>query len=337
MRNKVRKIVNKIRDAGNPKAIKYCLFEHYPTLTTLIFDKNIFVYPYAYRALGNTSPVFHFIDDKSETSNFLIDNADRIVEAAIPAADVVFVDEKKSYFSQDWIGAAVFIIPKRGSQLYEFGSNVLGYDIWDNKLLEHVPPGTPGVRDFIGEANVYGFHATIADALFFAAESGIERVEAELKFLSEEFAPFIINGLRFDENFRESNDIVLIGVDESGTVEALHHELVQRMYKLAISSTFRARKTEKKISPTKSNRGQLMIDRYGAPNILKEHRLHFTLCSLTPVDSNERIRIKEQLLHAAKSWQALEPIEIDEICLVTKERQDEHWKVRKTFALSRRI
>src|ERR1017187_7287475 len=98
MRRNVRALVHKIEENGNPDGLSYTLFENYPTLATLVFDDNIFVYPYAYHVLGNVSPIFHFRNDGSETSIFLLDNAKRLVEHSIPAKDVVSARENREYY-----------------------------------------------------------------------------------------------------------------------------------------------------------------------------------------------------------------------------------------------
>lgn len=56
----IRSLIETLKEAGNPENFKFRLFEHYPTCATLIFDNEIFMYPYGYHVLGNTSPNFPF-------------------------------------------------------------------------------------------------------------------------------------------------------------------------------------------------------------------------------------------------------------------------------------
>jgi hypothetical protein len=336
MRKNVRALVHKIVEAGNPDGLSYSLFENYPTLATLIIDNNIFVYPYAYHVLGNVSPILHFVNDGSETAQFFIDNAKRIVEYSVPAKDVVYARENREYYSEGWIAAAVYIIPKSDTPLFKLGSEFLGYDIRQARLISVGETGVPDIRQYIGEAEIYGFHVTVADALFFAAQSGVDRVEAELKFLAEEFAPFRLEKMRVIETFRDSGDIVLACEDESGTLEALHHELVMRMYRTSISSTYLARRTKKQVPPTKQRRSRLMLERYGMPHVLNGYKPHFTVCSNAPADPKEKARILSLIEDSAHKFRALDPIEISEICLVTKTSRDPRWKIAKVFSLARR-
>jgi hypothetical protein len=336
MRRNVRALVHIIQRAGDPDGLSFSLFESYPTLATLIFDENIFVYPYAYHRLGNVSPVFHFVKDGSETSQFLINNAEEIVKYSVSARDVVYSRENREYYSEEWIGAGVYIVPKSETALYQFGSAVIGYDIWHEQMVGSTQTNVPDVRPYVGEAQIYGFHATIADSLFFSAQSAIDRVMAELKFLCEDFAAFRLDQLRLIDNFRGSGDMVIQCDDESGTLEALHHELVTRVYKLAVSSNFLAGQTSKQIPSSHIARSKLMLEHYGAPNILNAYIPHFTLCSNSPLNKNEKGHVFALLNDSAAKSQALAPIDISEICLVTKYKGDQRWKIAKSFSLARR-
>ena len=336
MRKNVRALVHKIEEAGNPEGLSYSLFENYPTLATLVFDNNIFVYPYAYHILGNVSPILHFVNDGSETSQFLLDNAKRIVDYSVPAKDVVHARESREYISEDWIAAAVYIIPKSETPLFKLGSEFLGYDIRGERLIPVGEMGVPDIRQYVGEAEIYGFHATVADALYFAAQSGVDRVEAELKFLAEEFVPFKLENLHVANKFRNSNDTVLICEDRSGTLEALHHELVMRMYKTAISSTFLAHRTKQQVPPASNARSRLMLERYGVPHVLNGYKPHFTVCSSAPADPMEKNRVCSLIEESARKCGALHDIEISEICLVTRTSKDSRWKIARVFSLARR-
>ena len=333
MRKNVRALVHKIAEAGNPDGLSFLLFECYPTLATLIFDDNIFVYPYGYHQLGNVSPILHFLNDGSETAQFWIKNAERIFKYAVSAKDVVHSRERREYFSENWIAAAVYIVPRSETALYRFGSAVIGYDIWNERPLTAPQGELANVRPYVGEAEIYGFHATVADSLFFTAQSGVDRVEAELKFLCQDFMAFTLDELRLVENFRDSGDVVLTCEDESGVLEALHCELVNRVYKLAISSNFLTQRTGKQLPSKGATRARLMVEHYGSPYILNAYKPHFTLCSNSPRGDLERQRVLALLKESAERNGVLEPLEVSEICLVTKRNGEKRWKMAKRFSL----
>jgi hypothetical protein len=58
------------------------LFDEPSTYSVLVFDKDIFVYPYGYQKLGNESPAFHFRNDGTNRSQFYLDIAKSIIAAS---------------------------------------------------------------------------------------------------------------------------------------------------------------------------------------------------------------------------------------------------------------
>jgi hypothetical protein len=336
MMKNVRALMHKIEQSGITEGLTFRLFEHYPTLATLVFDKDIYVYPYAYHVLGNASPIFHFVNDGSETARFLIENAERIVRHSVPTIDVVKAREDKRHFSDDWVAIAIYIIPDKQTPLYNYGSSLLGYDIWEDELIDIGDVNVPDVRKYVGEAKIYGFHATLGDALFFTTRSAVDRVEAELKFLTEEFKAFSLTNIRIQNKFREPGEIVLLCDEYSGTVEALHHELVTRVYKTAISSNYLAGQTSKSILQRDDARFQLMLNRYGAPYILNKFQLHFTICSRAPENEAKKQPVVNLLENSYRDLRIPNYIDINEICLVSKGSRDQRWKIARRFPLSRR-
>ncbi|MFX0199465.1 MAG: DUF1045 domain-containing protein [Candidatus Hodarchaeota archaeon] len=333
----VKALVQRIHEIGNPNGISVCLFEHYPTFATLIFDQDIFVYPYAYIILGNVSPIFHLLNDGSEEARFFISNAERIVRDAVPAEDVVSSRLSRKHYSKDWIAAAVYIIPDEDEPLYQFGSSVLGYDVRNQKSLERTLESILDVRPYVGEAVQYGFHATLGDALFFATQAEIDRVMAELRMLAEDFPAFTLSNFRITDNFHSEQELVILCDDESGVSEALHHELVSRVYSVAISSIYLAGKTRKKIVSTSYDRANLMMKRYGSPYILEEFKLHFTLCAAAPTDADLRKDILKRLRSAYNKKVGNKDLQVDEICLLIKSDSDETWRIHASYLLSGKI
>ncbi len=275
--NIIKSLCQRLNAVGNPSNFRLCLFENYPTIATMIFDDDIFIYPYIYRTLGNLSPVFHFKHDDSEIVKFYLDNASRIVEDAIPANNVFQILENRQYFSDNWFSLAVYFIPDAESNLYKFGSQILGYDIYQNKIIDFAP--IEGLKEVVGEAQLYAFHSTIADGLFFVTTSQIEKIKAELRYMLSEMKPFKLSNLQINGEFTNQKTIVISTEDNSGQCELIHFELINRVYKSAISSNYLASKTGNYSDKDKSLRSELLINKLGSPYIMKEFRPHFTLCS----------------------------------------------------------
>ncbi|MCX4813417.1 DUF1045 domain-containing protein [Streptomyces sp. NBC_01239] len=325
----IRALVERLQLAGNPSNFRFVLFENYPTCATLVFGDEIFFYPYGYQAIGNVSPMFHLRNNGEPQARFFIDNARRVIADAVPAQDVIDVRKMRSHLSENWIMAAVYIIPSPNSSFYKFGSSTIGYDVIRE---ESIPPSvsTAGLRQYVGESAAYGFHATLAEALYFTTQNSIERVRSEVKFLSRQFKPFRLNNLRVEVSPHDDTALVVRADDESGTVECLHHELVSRIYGLGVSSTYLAGSTVKAL-PRESPRAQLMLDRYGSPFIFQDYMLHFTLCGACPPEGGqeEALSVLRQELSNIGETEVM----VDRIVLLTKKPGEPRWKVDESFPL----
>jgi len=331
----IKNLLKKFANLGPRSNYKITLFNNYPTFATLIFDKDIYVYPYAYAISGNFSPIFHYKDDNSKIAEFFTSNAKKIIEDSIPATDIISFKQNKRYFSKDWISAAVYIVPNSKSTLYKFGSEVLGYDIRQNMLIERNIAGIKNLKNYIGEAKNYGFHATLADALFFISESEIDRVKSELESITEFIEPFSLSNFSITNSFREEGEIVITCIDNSGNTEILHHELIERFYKMSLTSTYLAGLTNKTLASANKERAKLMMKIYGAPYILKELNLHFTLCSNapSPITSPERNKIFTKLESEYMKKVKETSLFVNEIYLLVKRKDDERWKIESIYPL----
>ena len=325
-------LIERLARAGNPQNFRVLLFEHYPTFATLVFDDEIFIYPYAYQILGNLSPIFHLVNDGGEVASFFIRNVQRITSDAVPAVEVLLRRKIPSYSSPSWIAAAVYIIPQATDALYQLGCEILGYDI--RKEQETDCGQFEKLHPYVGDAREFGFHATLADALFFATQSAVDRVEAELRMLTKDFSPFLLSGLTLVDGIDDRGDIILGCEDDSGTVEALHHELVNRVYRMAVSSYYVSGRSGED-SVLENKRDSLMMQRYGAPFILNRFRLHFTLLSNPPQDPSTRTEVM-RAIGAAVGKLGNHRIGIHDIALVTRTQRDPYWRIRERFQLAKK-
>lgn len=309
------------------------LFEHYPTMATLIFDNEIFLYPYGFHVLGTNSPITHIHDDGSDEARFYRTNAQTIFDTAIPAESALAAWSNRRYVDPEWVAAAVYLIPGPKHRLYRFGSGILGYDIHARRS-RRPPVRSPaaGAHRHAGSAGQYGFHVTLADALYFRPET-LDRVAAEIRMLATEYKPFPLGGFHLACPFHgDPQTLALRCNDPSGTAEALHHELVSRFYGLALSSTYRV--GQAKDPPAKRSRRQKnLIDRFGAPYILSEFDPHFTLSTGLPADESERQAIVQKVREAFDEAGPIPYFRAEELCLVVRMPGDPLWKIDSTWAL----
>ena len=328
----IEKLLERLEVSGNPSSFKVLLFEHYPTIATLVFDDDIFLYPYAYRMLGNKSPVFHLYNDGGEVAKFYMDNLHNVISDAVPASEVINNRHKMGYVSPKWIAAAVYAIPEKDDEFYKAGTDILGYDI-RNKAFVTNSMANKSLNNYVGDARDFGFHVTIADALYFASESALDRIDAELRAIAKTFEPFTLSHLKVGQNIDQRNDIVLVCEDLSGSAEALHHEMVSRIYPLAISSYYFSNKQgfdESLYSP----RDALMINRYGAPYILSRFKPHYTLLADPPEDIEENNRVKKEIIRRTEKF-INGTVAIRKLALVVKDNRN-MWVIKTEISLGKK-
>ncbi|MEW6738255.1 MAG: DUF1045 domain-containing protein, partial [Acidobacteriota bacterium] len=313
---------------GAPETVKIKLFTHYPTFALLILDSDYFIYPYGYATLGNFSPVLWF----SKTDNtvepmikFLDTQYQRVKANAIEAKDVFeirshhFTDISRLY------PFALYFIPALTSELYQFGTEVLGYDI-----RRRITVKDSRWQNFVGEAHDYGFHLTLCDVLYFLDKIEVENVLKEIKYLVHQFKPFELTELQLAGAFPDSNSLSIVMKDSSGSLEALHNELVHRVYRRAKASNYSLELTKLK-RERDYQRSQLMIDRYLAPYILQRFHPHFTL--LTNVAMEQQLSIYQELEAIFAERVHEQTIVVKNLAVMFRHKPDSRWIIAEEVDL----
>jgi hypothetical protein len=73
----------RIKDIGH---YEVRLFRHRPTFSMLIFDKDLYVFAYPFKRLGNEAPTY-FSRVRDRAMEFFLSQFERIFEEAVPARD----------------------------------------------------------------------------------------------------------------------------------------------------------------------------------------------------------------------------------------------------------
>jgi hypothetical protein len=178
-------------------------------------------------------------------------------------------------------------------------------------------------ENYVGSAGDFGFHLTVADALYYPCQRDTDLLRKEVEFVAQGFHPFSL-GYEIKERFPNRNSISLICSDESGTLESLHYELVFRCYRQALASNY-----SPGLVPSDreqySKRDKLMIQRYRAPYILQRFKPHFTLLTKVPDDKISEVarEINELFRQEVKEKQ----VDITDIAVMNKPQPDRHWQI----------
>jgi hypothetical protein len=306
----------------NPLNFTLKLFSNYPTLSLYILDDEYFIYPYGYALLGTRSPVAHY-SKKNPAHQPMIDFLEgqyrRVKSASVEAKLVLDLHSGNTVDVDKLIPFAVYFVPTANSKLYEFGSELLGYDIRGDRLL-----ASP-YHDYVGSASDFGFHLTIADALYFAHTYEIELVSKQIEFITRDFHPFWVS-VDVRGGFPDKHSISLICRDSSGSLEALHHELVFHCYRRAVASNYSLKlaSADRDINQQRTN---LMIQRYLAPYILQRFRPHFTLLTAVPPENVDFVTREIKKLFAQRVRNAY--INIKGVALMRRSRPNRPWQIEQ--------
>jgi hypothetical protein len=250
---------------------------------------------------------------------------------AVPASEVFRAHLERGHVPGEWISACVAIVPKSQEPLHQFGATIVGLDIRTGTAPEAARRRSRDLTLSIGSARDRGFHAPLAGPLYFVNDAEIRRVSEEVRMLVQDLAPFTLSGLRIEDRYDTRGDIVLRCEDESGVAEALHGELVVAANRRAISSSYLA---EHHGTPRAKGRADLMIRRYGTPEVLGQFELAFKLCADPPRNAKAREAIVRQLETAyqvARLSTALN--HVDQVHLFVQRMDPPHWRLEQSFHL----
>jgi hypothetical protein len=174
-----------------------------------------------------------------------------------------------------WTRYAIYFVPAAGSELYRFGSSILGYDCYtgdDVSLPDEFAPDAARWRELTQEARRYGFHATLK-APFHLAPSCTEAQ------LTSAFLSFAALGHRVA---RIEPEVALI----SGFAAIVPREASEAVAALADTCTtvfdaFRApmsaRERSRRVAANLSQSQMHNLERWGYPYLFTDFRFHMTL------------------------------------------------------------
>lgn len=312
-------------ELGRPSSIKLRVFQHYPTFAVLIVDDQYLFYPYGYARLGNFSPVFRFVRgrERDKAAIDFLDEHCRLVKQS--AIDLQSCPGLATSLNPDaLVPMALFFIPPQHSALYRFGSEVLGYDVRRSERRQ-----TPWSQHVRG-AGAFGFHLTMADVLYFANQAQVAAIKAEVAFLLRDFQPIVLGDLKLRESFPSARAVGISVSDPTGALEALHAELVHRVYARSAASNYSLRRAPRDRDGNYS-RAQFMIHRYRAPYILRKFDPHFTL--LDTVTQTEQPQCVEKLQAQFRQAVEFEPIAMESLAVMTGPAADGCWRIDSELPL----
>ena len=222
----------------------------------------------------------------------------------------------------------VYLIPEMDSTLYQAASDILGWDIWAEAEAP-IPPDLAAwpVRDWVGPARAYGFHATIGDALEYA-DADVAQIEQILAEIAGATSAFRLEDGRIHMAFR-AWPRALVGTFDSPDCA------VTRLEEQVVTQINVRRQASPIFSESRDRLDGLaleQLDAYGSPMVRSLFDLHFTLASAVPDGEIWRLLADRW---ADDVWGAADrqTLNVTAIHLVQM-RPDGRYRIRQSFPLA---
>lgn len=216
---------------------------------------------------------------------------------------------------------AVYIIPARQHPLYQIGSAFMGYDVRTATRSKPMLADLYGLAEmdsWIGRARIFGFHATLGDALEYDEES-VAEIQTRLEWIGKRIPPFkLVNGRFRSLAGYGPRSLTIVFDSPDNVIERLHYLVVTMVNVLYRSSPF----FEPQMN-TYPDDERLHVIRYGVPHarLFESFQLHFSLATRIP-DRQTWEHLKLALVKRTGLFEHAEHREFDVDTIVLLEQQE---------------
>jgi putative phosphonate metabolism protein len=227
---------------------------------------------------------------------------------------------------------AVYLAPPIESELWRFGSRVLGRDAETGATVDDFAPEgyeAETWRGLVAEPRRYGFHATLKAPFRLNPAWSLRDLEARIATLARKIKPFDAGSLRISRlPAGEGRAFVALTLEQPSTELArLEANVVRKLDPLRAPPT--AAEVERRAPDRLSPRQRYYLDAWGYPFVLDEFRLHFTLTGA--VAESEAIMTK---LAAAFERSVLSAtLRVDSLALFAQDDAQADFRVVGRFSL----
>lgn len=225
---------------------------------------------------------------------------------------------------------AVYTIPPPDSDLYQRGSEILGYDVRTGEFLPEDNPTRDALPEFhpdwVAQPQTYGFHMTTGYSLYFdmATLPQIEQaIETALGCFGRD-VEFMLTPEPENRIPLWHDEIFVIHCQPNPAMLMLHTMMTVMVNPLGTSSNYSRRYAEQdpaELDPVKLHR----VRHFYTPQMLDAWVPHFSL--MYPYTGSYPAEMRAALLELFSP----EPIVTESICLVLREDDETHYRLHREF------
>ena len=223
----------------------------------------------------------------------------------------------------------IYFVPVARSNLYRYGSSILGYDCYSGSAVDfpnEFGNGAVNWKELSALPRQYGFHATLK-APFHLSSARTERqlVDAVKSFAGLGHAVHtFVPTVRLVDGF-----FAVVPAESEPSLDTLAASCttIFDAYRAPMSPQERARRLASRL-----NQNQIQnLDRWGYPFVLSEFRFHMTLTGKVP--PNRRKAVGEILLDGFRRMGVDQPIAVDQLSLVKQDTPATAFRIVSSCAL----
>ena len=227
---------------------------------------------------------------------------------------------------------ALYVIPPANSRIYQVGSALLGYDVRAGAMLPEENPTREALPEFdeawVEKPQVYGFHLTVGDALFFEWED-LPKIEQEVENIAASFQRRVQFTLKPEPDdpipfWGESTPV--LQYKPNPAMLMLHTLVVARVNPLGTGSDYTQAYDQMRPAdqdPVLAHR----IRSYYTPNMLNDWVPHFTL--MTPYKGAQPAAMRAALGGIFPP----ETLYIRSICLLVRDDNELFYRLHREFTV----
>lgn len=224
---------------------------------------------------------------------------------------------------------AIYYAPDASSDLWRFGSRVIGYDAATGLDAPYDKPPGYGCAEWqalVGDASKYGFHATLKAPFRLAATSTRGELIGAVAWLASRLERARIGSLTVTPLGPYA---ALVPEEASSALSACVQTIVENLEAFRAPLTHAERERRK---PALLSARQLeLLDRFGYPYVAEEFRFHMTLAG--PLPDNARGAIIETLYGKYQASVSQTELYLDRIAVFEQPTPESRFRIIASSAI----